>query len=414
MPIHLFFRILAQRVVRQPRLILRGQCGRARCEFAAGGRELACEPGCHFYPALWRPRYWGRNDKRGLARAAVRFQLGLITSVCELLLDNLSRPRLGWHSPCSLGSCRTGNGERPASRSRESCRRSSPFIGIKAIESRQPLNFGKRTSTCTNDHHTPNSGAIRDKHVNSRGLQRMQIVQTAAVADTMEAEGADGLLEALSEARTRSSCPWAVATRRRRGIVAKRAYAIWPAPLLLKLHGDLHHPERIVATKGDYEGFLAKYALLATNLSNQLITKTAVLIGYSLDDPDFRQLWHVVTQRLGRSRRPAYALTQPGSEASVRATMNCAFAPSASTYTGSRCKCAAGPLPNPLPIKTGSGNVQRRSNAEQALRIAVGDAGAVGIAHGEVAEEAAGVLHRAVGIVDGEHDPVHADLQQKI
>jgi SIR2-like domain len=29
---------------------------------------------------------------------------------------------------------------------------------------------------------------------------------------------------------------------------------------------------------------------LATYLSNQLITKTAVFIGYSLDDPDFRQL----------------------------------------------------------------------------------------------------------------------------
>ncbi len=33
-----------------------------------------------------------------------------------------------------------------------------------------------------------------------------------------------------------------------------------------------------------------------------------MLIGYSLDDPDFRQVWHVVTQRLGRSRRPAYTL----------------------------------------------------------------------------------------------------------
>jgi hypothetical protein len=78
--------------------------------------------------------------------------------------------------------------------------------------------------------------------------------------------------------------------------------------LLLKLHGDLHHPERIVATESDYDGFLTAYPLLATYLSNQLITKTAVLIGYSLDDPDFRQVWHVVTQRLGRSRRPSYAI----------------------------------------------------------------------------------------------------------
>ncbi len=78
--------------------------------------------------------------------------------------------------------------------------------------------------------------------------------------------------------------------------------------LLLKLHGDLYHPERMIATENDYDGFLAGHPLLATYLANQLITKTAILIGYSLDDPDFRQIWNVVTKRLGRNRRPAYAL----------------------------------------------------------------------------------------------------------
>src|SRR6185312_7346825 len=78
--------------------------------------------------------------------------------------------------------------------------------------------------------------------------------------------------------------------------------------LLLKLHGDLRHPGRLIVTEADYDGFLSNYPLLATYLSNQLITKTAVLIGYSLDDPDFRQLWHVVAERLGKMRRRAYAL----------------------------------------------------------------------------------------------------------
>lgn len=78
--------------------------------------------------------------------------------------------------------------------------------------------------------------------------------------------------------------------------------------LLLKLHGDLRHPGRLIATEADYDGFLANFPLLATYLSNQLITKTAVFIGYSLDDPDFRQLWHVVSQRLGRTRRMAYTI----------------------------------------------------------------------------------------------------------
>jgi uncharacterized protein YutE (UPF0331/DUF86 family) len=78
--------------------------------------------------------------------------------------------------------------------------------------------------------------------------------------------------------------------------------------LLLKLHGDLRHPGRLIVTEADYDGFLANYPLLATYLSNQLITKTAVFIGYSLDDPDFRQLWHIVSERLGRTRRMAYTI----------------------------------------------------------------------------------------------------------
>lgn len=77
---------------------------------------------------------------------------------------------------------------------------------------------------------------------------------------------------------------------------------------LLKFHGDLNHPNRLVVTEEDYDAFLAKYPLVATYLSNFLITRTAVLIGYSLDDPDFRQLWQVIGDRLGKARRKAYAI----------------------------------------------------------------------------------------------------------
>src|SRR5580692_12010639 len=87
--------------------------------------------------------------------------------------------------------------------------------------------------------------------------------------------------------------------------------------LLLKLHGDLRHPNRLIVSEADYDGFLTRYPLLATYLSNQLITKTAVFIGYSLDDPDFRQIWHIVSNRLGRSRRMAYTLAVNASNADV-------------------------------------------------------------------------------------------------
>lgn len=77
---------------------------------------------------------------------------------------------------------------------------------------------------------------------------------------------------------------------------------------LLKIHGDLHHPNRLVVTEEDYDSFLARYPLLATHLSSLLIEHTAFFIGYSLDDPDFRHIWQVVKDRLGELRRPAYVL----------------------------------------------------------------------------------------------------------
>jgi SIR2-like domain len=77
---------------------------------------------------------------------------------------------------------------------------------------------------------------------------------------------------------------------------------------LLKLHGDLNHPSRIVATEEDYDGFLTRFPLLATYLSSLLIDNTAFFIGYSLDDPDLRQVWQLVKDRLGGLRRPAYTL----------------------------------------------------------------------------------------------------------
>jgi len=64
----------------------------------------------------------------------------------------------------------------------------------------------------------------------------------------------------------------------------------------------------LVVTESDYDGFLTNYPLLATYLANQLITKTAIFIGYSLEDPDFRQIWHIVSDRLGRTRRKAYTI----------------------------------------------------------------------------------------------------------
>jgi hypothetical protein len=77
---------------------------------------------------------------------------------------------------------------------------------------------------------------------------------------------------------------------------------------IVKMHGDLRHEEQIVITAEDYSNYLNNYPVIATHLAAQLITKTALFIGYSLSDPDFNNIRHVVQSRLGRFQRMAYVL----------------------------------------------------------------------------------------------------------
>jgi uncharacterized protein YutE (UPF0331/DUF86 family) len=77
---------------------------------------------------------------------------------------------------------------------------------------------------------------------------------------------------------------------------------------VLKIHGDLNHPSRLVITEEDYDTFLEKYPLICTFIANLLISRTPLFIGYSLEDPDFRQIWQIIGARLGNLRRNAYAI----------------------------------------------------------------------------------------------------------
>lgn len=77
---------------------------------------------------------------------------------------------------------------------------------------------------------------------------------------------------------------------------------------LLKFHGDIDHPDKMVATEEDYDKFLDQNPMLATYLSNLLITRTPLFIGYSLDDDDFRQIWQIIKSRLGKMVRQAYVI----------------------------------------------------------------------------------------------------------
>jgi hypothetical protein len=82
----------------------------------------------------------------------------------------------------------------------------------------------------------------------------------------------------------------------------------YPSPKLVKLHGDLLYPSSLVLTESDYDRFLNQHPLFATWLANQLISNTCVLIGYSLDDPDFRSIITQLHSRLGAIPPDLYVL----------------------------------------------------------------------------------------------------------
>ncbi|WP_061286574.1 SIR2 family NAD-dependent protein deacylase [Leptospira interrogans] len=86
---------------------------------------------------------------------------------------------------------------------------------------------------------------------------------------------------------------------------------------LIKFHGDLNHPKRMVITEEDYDLFLTHYPLFATFVANLLITRSAIMIGYSFDDPDFRQIWKIINERLGNSARKAYCISVDASQAEI-------------------------------------------------------------------------------------------------
>lgn len=78
---------------------------------------------------------------------------------------------------------------------------------------------------------------------------------------------------------------------------------------IVKLHGDFNHPDKMVITEHDYDVYLDQNPIFATYIANLFITNTMLLIGYSLDDNDFRSIWQIINSRLGSMAQPAYCIT---------------------------------------------------------------------------------------------------------
>lgn len=86
---------------------------------------------------------------------------------------------------------------------------------------------------------------------------------------------------------------------------------------ILKMHGDLHHPSLMVITEDDYDQFSKQRESMFQEVAYLLSHHSVLFIGYSIDDPDFRQIWSLVKAYFGEYRRPAYALLVDPSEDQV-------------------------------------------------------------------------------------------------
>jgi hypothetical protein len=131
--------------------------------------------------------------------------------------------------------------------------------------------------------------------------------------DIVVTTNVDFLLEAAYERRRRPCVPLLGESQLS---LARRPEATY----LLKFHGDLRHPDELVMTEEDYDGFLRRKPLLATYLSWWLLTREPVLIGYSLDDGDLRDVLALLRERLGRLARAAWVLlpTDPDGQLSAK------------------------------------------------------------------------------------------------
>jgi hypothetical protein len=84
---------------------------------------------------------------------------------------------------------------------------------------------------------------------------------------------------------------------------------------VVKLHGDAADAEEIVLSRDDYDEFFQRRPALAVLLEGLLLNRTFFFVGYSLRDPNFRQIYARIARMLREARRPAFATTFERGEA---------------------------------------------------------------------------------------------------
>lgn len=91
----------------------------------------------------------------------------------------------------------------------------------------------------------------------------------------------------------------------RRHVVLPKASAQGATSWLLKLHGSIDDPRRIVLSRDDYLRFEGEGVALAGVVQAMLLTRHMLFVGYSLSDDNFHRLVHQARAAIGaREKRP--------------------------------------------------------------------------------------------------------------
>ena len=77
---------------------------------------------------------------------------------------------------------------------------------------------------------------------------------------------------------------------------------------ILKMHGDLEHKDELIITKKDYETYEEKKESFVVYLKSLLMTRTPLFIGFSMQDPNFKQIKEMIDSVMGESARRGYII----------------------------------------------------------------------------------------------------------
>jgi hypothetical protein len=86
---------------------------------------------------------------------------------------------------------------------------------------------------------------------------------------------------------------------------------------VVKFHGDAERGD-IILSRNDYDSFFQNRPDMASLLEGLLLNQTFFFIGYSLRDPDFRQIYGKIGAMLRNARQPAYVVTFEAAKPKLR------------------------------------------------------------------------------------------------